>query len=144
MIITAPQSPSPPFSPFLTSSLSPASSLTATLTLPSHVTHAFVHGLVLVASRTVAEPISYHATSTGFDAAGGTTSATASATASSTPNWENEAAGDGALAALLVVPLVFVLWLWVVMFPNFRCQFVPSIRLALFINLELYANTRFL
>ena len=52
-----------------------------------------------IASRTVASTLSV-------------TSASASANASSLPN-NDISSSDGALAALLVVPVVFVPWLWV-------------------------------
>lgn len=82
-------------------------------TLASHSAHNLIHVVALVASRTVAEPATdaLDQTSTGFDAAANT--AYASATSTSLPTWSTSSAGDGALAALLVVPLVFALWLWV-------------------------------
>lgn len=82
-------------------------------TLTSHSAHNLIHVVALVASRTVAEPATdaLDQTSTGFDAAANT--AYASATSTSLPTWSTSSAGDGALAALLVVPLVFALWLWV-------------------------------
>lgn len=82
-------------------------------TLASHSAHNLIHAVAFVASRTVAEPATdaLDQTSTGFDAAANT--ASASATSTSLPTWSTSSAGDGALAALLVVPLVFALWLWV-------------------------------
>ncbi|KAL5503901.1 hypothetical protein ACEPAH_7972 [Sanghuangporus vaninii] len=59
-----------------------------------------VTAVASIASRTVASALSV-------------TSASASASASSLPD-NDISAGDGALAALLLVPIVFVLWLWMI------------------------------